>query len=164
MFKVVYSSIYSGHQTILIPPSEVELNPALWLTTVSNERVRDTFCSYGIMELCVRELAARVPELATGDKHISLTCVRTCVVVGEERPRLALVNAFTKLFAPLGLLPRAVSTSFGCRVNTAVCMQGAASPDPSTLYLDARALRYDRVTLVEKGAPHSLPLMESGKV
>lgn len=27
-----------------------------------------------------------------------------------------------------------------------------------------KALRNDRVTLVEKGAPHSLPLMESGKV
>ena len=26
------SSVYSGHHTILIPPSEVEANPALWLT------------------------------------------------------------------------------------------------------------------------------------
>lgn len=43
-------------------------------------------------------------------------------------------------------------------------MQGAASPDPATVYVDARALRNDRVTLVEKGAPHSIALMESGKV
>ena len=41
------SSVYSGHHTILIPPSEVELNPAVWLTAVSQYKVRDTFCSYG---------------------------------------------------------------------------------------------------------------------
>uniref|UniRef100_A0A183E0X8 AMP-binding domain-containing protein n=1 Tax=Gongylonema pulchrum TaxID=637853 RepID=A0A183E0X8_9BILA len=90
--------------------------------------------------------------------------VRTCVVVAEERPRVVLCTAFSKLFAPLGLNSRAVSTSFGCRVNTAICMQGAASPDPTTVFVDARALRNDRVTLVEKGAPHSIALMESGKV
>ena len=44
------------------------------------------------------------------------------------------------------------------------CIQGASSPDSSTVYVDMRALRNDRVTLVEKGAPHSLCLMESGKV
>ena len=32
------------------------------------------------------------------------------------------------------------------------------------MYVDLRALRHDRVTLVERGAPHSLPLMESGKL
>jgi len=32
------------------------------------------------------------------------------------------------------------------------------------VYVDLRALRNDRVTLVEKGSPHSLCLMESGKV
>ena len=44
---VVICSIYSGHHSILIPPSEVETNPALWLTAVSQHKVRDTFCSYG---------------------------------------------------------------------------------------------------------------------
>ena len=32
------------------------------------------------------------------------------------------------------------------------------------MYLDLRALRNDRVTLTERGAPHSLALMESGKL
>jgi hypothetical protein len=32
------------------------------------------------------------------------------------------------------------------------------------VYVDLRALRNDRVTLVERGAPHSLCLMESGKL
>ena len=43
-------------------------------------------------------------------------------------------------------------------------LQGASSPDPTTVFVDLRALRNDRVTLVEKGSPHSLQVMESGKV
>jgi len=43
-------------------------------------------------------------------------------------------------------------------------VQGASSPDLCSVYVDLRALRNDRVTLVEKGSPQSLCLMESGKV
>lgn len=43
-------------------------------------------------------------------------------------------------------------------------MQGASCPDPSTVFVDTRSLRNDRVSLVEKGSPHSLCLMETGKV
>lgn len=75
-----------------------------------------------------------------------------------------LTTSFSKLFSALGLSPRAVSTSFGCRVNVAICLQGASSPEPSCVYVDLRALRNDRVSLVERGSPHSLCLMESGKL
>ena len=85
-------------------------------------------------------------------------------MVAEERPRVSLTNSFTKVFQSLGLSCRAVSTSFGCRVNIALCLQGASSPDPTTVYVDTRALRNDRVTLVERGAPHSICLTESGKL
>lgn len=156
------SSIYSGHHTILIPPSEVEVNPALWLSAVSQYRVRDTFCSYGVMELCTKGLGSSVTTLKT--RGVNLACVRTCVVVAEERPRINLTSSFSKLFSALGLSPRAVSTSFGCRVNIAICLQGASSPEPSTVYVDLRALRNDRVSLVERGSPHSLCVMESGKL
>ncbi|XP_057672541.1 disco-interacting protein 2 isoform X8 [Diorhabda carinulata] len=156
------SSIYSGHHSILIPPSEVEVNPALWLSAVSQYKVRDTFCSYGVMELCTKGLGSSVNQLKS--RGINLACVRTCVVVAEERPRMNLTTSFSKLFSALGLSPRAVSTSFGCRVNVAICLQGASSPEPSTVYVDLRALRNDRVSLVERGSPHSLCLMESGKL
>ncbi|XP_026677952.1 disco-interacting protein 2 homolog B-like [Diaphorina citri] len=117
----VLSSVYSGHHSILIPPSEVEVNPALWLSAVSQYRVRDTFCSYGVMELCTKGLSGSIPQLKA--RNIALGCVRTCVVVAEERPRIHLTSAFSKLFSALGLSPRAVSTSFGCRVNIAICLQ-----------------------------------------
>ncbi|RWS31013.1 disco-interacting protein 2-like protein, partial [Leptotrombidium deliense] len=156
------NSVYSGHHSILIPPSEVECNPSLWLTAISQYKVRDTFCSYGVMELCTKGLGTTVNQLK--QRGVNLSCVRTCVVIAEERPRVALTTSFSKLFSSLGLSPRAVSTSFGCRVNVGMCLQGASSPDPTTVFVDMRALRNDRVTLVERGAPHSLCLMESGKL
>uniref|UniRef100_H2ZBW5 DMAP1-binding domain-containing protein n=1 Tax=Ciona savignyi TaxID=51511 RepID=H2ZBW5_CIOSA len=155
------SSIYSGHQSILIP-YELETNPQIWLQTLSQFKVRDAFISYGVVEFCTKGLAALIPTLK--NRGLSLSHVRTCVIVAEERPRVRLTTNFTKLFRDLGLSPRAVSTAFGCRVNVAVCLQGASCPDPTTVYVDMRALRNDRIALVEKGSPHSLCLMETGKV
>eukprot|EP00064_Thunnus_orientalis_P024589 superscaffoldBa00010786_g24886 len=153
--------VYSGHQSILIPPVELESNPALWLLAVSQLRVRDTFCSYSVMELCTKGLGLQTEALKA--RGLDLSRVRACVVVAEERPRMSLTHSFSKLFKDLGLHPRSVSTAFGCRVNLAICLQGTSGPDPTTVYVDMRALRHDRVRLVERGSPHSLPLMESGK-
>ncbi|XP_051910569.1 disco-interacting protein 2 homolog C-like isoform X5 [Hippocampus zosterae] len=155
-------SVYSGHQSILIPPVELESNPALWLLAVSQLRVRDTFCSYSVMELCTKGLGLQTETLKA--RGLDLSRVRACVVVAEERPRMSLTLSFSKLFKDLGLHPRSVSTAFGCRVNLAICLQGTSGPDPTTVYVDMRALRHDRVRLVERGSPHSLPLMESGKI
>uniref|UniRef100_A0A8C0IDR3 Disco interacting protein 2 homolog A n=1 Tax=Bubo bubo TaxID=30461 RepID=A0A8C0IDR3_BUBBB len=153
-------SVYSGHQSILVPPLELESNVSLWLSAVSQYKVRVTFCSYSVMEMCTKGLGTQTDVL----RVINLSCVRTCMVVAEERPRITLTQSFSKLFKDLGLSARAVSTTFGCRVNVAVCLQGTAGPDPTTVYVDMRALRHDRVRLVERGSPHSLPLMESGKI
>ncbi|XP_018420127.1 PREDICTED: disco-interacting protein 2 homolog A isoform X4 [Nanorana parkeri] len=155
-------SIYSGHQSILVPPLELESNASLWLSAVSQYKVRVTFCSYSVMEMCTRGLGTQTGTLKS--RGVNLSCVRTCMVVAEERPRIALAQSFSKLFKDLGLSTRAVSTTFGCRVNVAICLQGTAGPDPTTVYVDMRALRHDRVRLVERGSPHSLPLMESGKI
>ncbi|XP_068751269.1 disco-interacting protein 2 homolog A-like isoform X2 [Montipora capricornis] len=156
------TGVYSGHHTILIPPGDLETNPALWLSVVSQYKVRDTFCSYPVMDLCTKGLGQSIPALKA--KGVNLTCVRNCVVVAEERPRINLTTAFSTLFSGLGLSPRAVSTSFGSRANVAICTQGASTPEASSVYVDTRALRNDRVTLVERGSPNSLCLLESGKI
>uniref|UniRef100_W5MIU0 Disco-interacting protein 2 homolog Bb n=1 Tax=Lepisosteus oculatus TaxID=7918 RepID=W5MIU0_LEPOC len=155
-------SVYAGHQSILIPPMELEGNLALWLSTLSQHRIRDTFCSYSVMEMCTKGLGTQTESLKA--RGVNLSCVRSCVVVAEERPRLVLSQSFSKLFKDLGLSPRAVSTSFGSRVNLAICLQGTTGPDPSTVYVDMKSLRHDRVRLVERGAPQSLPLTESGTI
>ncbi|KAK6315534.1 hypothetical protein J4Q44_G00150630 [Coregonus suidteri] len=156
------SSVYSGHQSILVPPLELDSNVSLWLSAVSQYKVRITFCSYSVMEMCTKGLGTQTEALRL--RNVNLSCVRTCMVVAEERPRITLTQSFSKIFKDLGLSPRAVSTTFGCRVNMAVCLQGTSGPDPTTVYLDMRALRHERVRMVEKGSPHSLSLMESGKI
>lgn len=118
---VIFDSNDCFKLRVLLIDGQVEANPALWLSAVSQSRVRDTFCSYGVMELCTKGLGSSVHALKA--RGVSLACVRTCVVVAEERPRIALTTSFSKLFSALGLSPRAVSTSFGCRVNTAICLQ-----------------------------------------
>uniref|UniRef100_A0AAR2L522 DMAP1-binding domain-containing protein n=1 Tax=Pygocentrus nattereri TaxID=42514 RepID=A0AAR2L522_PYGNA len=184
------ASVYSGHQSILIPPLELESSLSLWLSTLSQYRIRDTFCSYSVMELCTKGLGGQteilkvhthththtqsVPHIlicqhthqcrGVSTRGLNLSCVRSCVVVAEERPRLALTQSFSKLFKDLGLSSRAVSTAFGSRVNLAICLQGTTGPDPSTVFVDMKSLRHDRVRLVERGAPQSLPLMESGTI
>lgn len=45
------------------------------------------------------------------------------MVVAEERPRVSLTHSFSKLFKDIGLSSRAVSTTFGSRVNVAICLQ-----------------------------------------
>ncbi|KAJ8006343.1 hypothetical protein DPEC_G00134250 [Dallia pectoralis] len=59
----------------------------------------------------------------------------------RRETQIALTQSFSKLFKDLGLHPRAVSTSFGCRVNLAICLQGTSGPDPTTGDVDMRALR-----------------------
>lgn len=61
--------MYSGHQSILIPPSELETNPALWLLAVSQYKVRDTFCSYSVMELCTKGLGSQTESLKVSGHH-----------------------------------------------------------------------------------------------
>lgn len=63
LFLTVLRSVYSGHQSILIPPMELESNLFLWLSTVSQYKIRDTFCSYSVMELCTKGLGNQVEML-----------------------------------------------------------------------------------------------------
>lgn len=102
-------SVYSGHRTTLIPPAEMEVNPAIWFSVISQHSIRDAFCSYSIMKICVRELAPHVAALK--EKGINLACLRNLTVVAEERPRFMLSKTFVKVFSPLNLAARSVSTS-----------------------------------------------------
>ncbi|XP_053516997.1 disco-interacting protein 2 homolog C-like [Artibeus jamaicensis] len=56
-------------------------------------------------------------------RGLDLFLVRTCVVVAEEWPQRAPILSFPKLCKDLGLHTQAVSSSFGCRVNLAICLQ-----------------------------------------
>ena len=121
-----------SHCAIIILFTNVPVHQLLWLALlelmtvcVLYVTVRDTFCSYGVMELCTRGLSTTALE-ALRAKGVSLGCVRCLCVISEERPRIALTQSFSKLFSAIGLSPRTVSTSFGCRVNVGLCLQVGA--------------------------------------
>ena len=49
-------------------------------------------------------------------------------------------------------------------IDNCYASTGPQHPELSSVYVDQRALRVDRVTVLERGAPHSVCLMECGKV
>lgn len=63
VLRVSSFSVYSGHQSVLIPPFELESCLSLWLSTLSQYRIRDTFCSYSVMELCTKGLGTQTELL-----------------------------------------------------------------------------------------------------
>ena len=156
------SSVFSGQQTILIQPSEFVQNPLIWFTVLSQQKAFDTYCSYSVIETCLRELSNATQNMKS--KGISLTSLQSLVVVAEERPRVNMLSPFSVFFAPLGLNPRAISTSFGCRVNSAICIQGLKQPAPMQVYLDSRALKLDKIKVVERGIGHSILLSSTGRL
>lgn len=99
--------------------------------------MRDSYCSYSVMDTCLRELASSANTMKVINislrfintyflniqAKVDLSCVCNIIVAGEERPRMALLSSFSHLFSQLGLSTKAVTASFGCRVNPAICLQ-----------------------------------------
>ena len=88
IYGVCLCSVYSGHQSILIPPLELEAALPLWLSTLSQYRIRDTFCSYSVMELCTKGLGTQTAMLKVRSHkhtckqpqtHIHTTLTLTCI-------------------------------------------------------------------------------------
>lgn len=67
---VLSFSVYSGHQSVLIPPFELESCLSLWLSTLTQYRIRDTFCSYSVMELCTKGLGTQTELLKVRNIYI----------------------------------------------------------------------------------------------
>uniref|UniRef100_A0A3B3DB04 Disco-interacting protein 2 homolog Bb n=1 Tax=Oryzias melastigma TaxID=30732 RepID=A0A3B3DB04_ORYME len=104
----------------------------------------DPYCGLGFVLWCLARYSSRSPGelLVSVAQHAqSESFPMNCVVIAEERPRLALTQSFSKLFKDVGLSSRAVSTAFGSRVNLAVCLQGTTGPDPCTVYVDMKSLQ-----------------------
>ena len=51
-----------------------------------------------------------------------------------------------------------------CMYVCVYVLQGPQHPEICSVYVDQRALRMDRVVVLERGAPHSMSLMEGGKI
>jgi hypothetical protein len=91
----------SGHHTILIPPSEVEANPALWLTAVSQYKVRDTFCSYGelyAVNSCPN-LSIHLLDIEQGSTAVSHYKVKNLILMVDSYPIIGHKRMHIRLFS-----------------------------------------------------------------
>lgn len=68
-------SVYSGHQSVLVPPLELESNVSLWLSAVSQYKARVTFCSYSVMEMCTKGLGAQTGALRVSASMLGYTAM-----------------------------------------------------------------------------------------
>ncbi|KAG7268224.1 hypothetical protein CRUP_010687, partial [Coryphaenoides rupestris] len=79
--------LYPSREVAICLDPYCGLGFVLWCLC-SQLKVRDTFCSYSVMELCTKGLGLQTDAL-------------------KERPRMSLTHSFSKLFKDLGLHPRA---------------------------------------------------------
>lgn len=77
-------SVYSGHQSILVPPLELESNVSLWLAAVSQYKVRITFCSYSVMEMCTKGLGAQTDGLRVSGLQFFKLLTYQCVHLSKN--------------------------------------------------------------------------------
>lgn len=61
-YKITFST------SILIPPSEVEQQPLLWVEVLSQSKIRDTFSTYPVAECTIKEVASKLKHLK--DKNL----------------------------------------------------------------------------------------------
>lgn len=88
-------SVYSGHQSILVPPLELESNVSLWLSAVSQYKVRVTFCSYSVMEMCTKGLGTQTDMLRVSEFNCSTrwrTIARTLGRLKKTTKKREIIN------------------------------------------------------------------------
>ena len=90
-------SVYSGHQSILVPPLELESNASLWLAAVSQYKVRVTFCSYSVMEMCTKGLGSQTEALRVS-AALSIFLNHSLPVGSEKLPSYVFVLGLLFLF------------------------------------------------------------------
>lgn len=49
---------------------ELEMSLPLWLSTLSQYKIRDTFCSYSVMELCTKGLGTQTEALKVSEQNL----------------------------------------------------------------------------------------------
>lgn len=69
--------VYSGHHSYLINTYDLEINPTLWLSVVSTHKIRDTYCSYAVIDTCCKDLGSSTDVLkVSGTSWVSTSPLR----------------------------------------------------------------------------------------
>lgn len=66
--SITNRNTFTFSTSILIPPSEVEQQPLLWVEVLSQSKIRDTFSTYPVAECTIKEVASKLKHLK--DKNL----------------------------------------------------------------------------------------------
>lgn len=140
----------------LIPPETFVRDPALWLDTLSSQRVTITGSPNFGLSHCLKSAAI------TPDRNWDLSCVRL-IVTGAEHISHGLCSTFLESLAMFGLKPDTLMPGYGLAEATLAVSVSPCGEPYKTHYLDVNRLGIgDRVRDLDASEPDSVPYVDEG--
>lgn len=106
LIGTMMGAILAGESVVLIPPTDFLRKPGFWLKIIGKYRGTISVAPHFAFNLCVRKVP---PEELAG---VDLSSLRV-ILNGAEPIQPDGVNAFQKLYRPLGLKPNVVTPCYG---------------------------------------------------
>jgi acyl-CoA synthetase (AMP-forming)/AMP-acid ligase II len=138
LIGVVLQTLYSGLQSVLLPPLSFVQRPVRWLSAITRYGAEGSAAPNFGYELCVR----RVTPEERSELDLSTWEV---AVVGAEPVRSQTLHAFAETFAPCGFNEKAWHPGYGLAEATLLVTCGGKSVGMTQLRVETAALQEGRV-------------------
>lgn len=119
----VLQPLYTGYQTVLMPPTAFASQPLRWLQAISEHRATTSGGPNFGYELCLRKIA---PEQLEG---LDLSCWQLAFN-GAEPIRADVMDAFAEFMAPTGFRREAFYPCYGLAEGTLIVAGGSPKAAP----------------------------------
>ncbi|OAF70296.1 hypothetical protein A3Q56_01953 [Intoshia linei] len=161
MIMLVFMAVYSKQSNIIIPPSELEYNPALWLQCLTKYKIQNTYIDFNVMNVTFNFLIntdCNILPSSYGSKSciikkfadFDFSNLRNVSIVLKYR---SVTNKFCKitcLLSKYGWTPNIITNVFSCQCNYAICLKNPYLYFPNEIYISAQSLRNRRIQIVNK--------------
>lgn len=150
LIGTMMGAILAGESVVLIPPTDFLRKPGFWLKIIGKYRGTISVAPHFAFNLCVRKVQ---PEDLNG---VDLSSLRV-ILNGAEPIQAEGVDAFQKLYRPVGLKPGVVTPCYGLAEAT---LAATMAPFGRKLVLSQPAVRQNGRTS-EAGKRHTKSKMVS---
>ena len=147
--------LVEGHLCVLMPPAAFLQKPLRWLQAISDYRATHAAAPNFAYDLC----AARVPTEAVASLNLSSWRV---ALNAAEPVRDDTLRRFAERFAGAGFRPAAFCPGFGLAEATLHVTTVPVGEAPARVFVDAEALKDQRIVLLPEGSRASA-LVSSGR-
>ena len=151
----VLQSVYEGFVVIIMPPVAFVRKPIRWLQAMSRYQATASGGPNFAYDLCVAKI--KPEQLAELDlSHWRLA------FMGAEPIRAETVNNFARTFAPCGFKAKAFNPCYGLAESTLFVSGCQLKSVPTVKWIDARALRENKVMDAVANSPNSRAIVSCG--